>query len=191
MKGLFAQVIILLLLPGVAAAHTGVGATTGFAHGFLHPVGGVDHLLAMLAVGLWAAQLGGRGIWAVPCAFVGIMICGGALGFSGLALPYIEEGILVSVLVLGALVAASVKFPLPASMLTVALFALFHGHAHGAEMPLAAGAATYTAGFALATTLLHGTGIGFGLLARTISFEKATRVAGSVIVLGGLYLALA
>ena len=190
-RTLVRSLTLLLLLPGIAAAHTGVGTTTGFIHGFAHPLGGVDHLLAMLAVGLWAAQIGGRAVWTVPATFVAVMILGGALGFSGLAVPYIEEGILLSVLVLGLLVAASFRFSLPASMLTVALFAVFHGHAHGAEMPLAAGAAAYTAGFALATALLHFAGIGFGLLARKINIEKATRVAGSAIALGGLYLAIA
>lgn len=183
--------LLLLLLPGVVSAHTGIGNSTGFIHGFAHPLGGLDHLLAMLAVGLWASQIGGRALWAVPCAFVAVMIAGGGLGFSGISVPFIEEGILVSLLVLGVLIAGTFKFPLAYSTFIVGFFALFHGHAHGAEIPATISAFSYTAGFALATALLHLSGIGAGMLLQKINLQTINRLAGGAIALSGLYLAIA
>lgn len=178
------------LLPFTALAHTGVGHTTGFAAGFAHPLGGADHMLAMVAVGLWAAQMGGRATWAVPGAFVSMMLVGGALGVAGVQIPFIEQGILLSLLVLGLLIAGAVRLPLAISGMLVGLFAIYHGHAHGAEMPMAIGALSYSAGFAFATALLHAAGIASGFGLQKLRFEKLTRYAGGLIALGGIYLAV-
>jgi len=177
---------ILFLLPIIAQAHTGTGQAGDLATGFGHPLGGTDHLLAMIAVGLWAAQMGGSAVWVVPASFVSIMVLGGALGVLGFQIPYIEEGILVSVLVLGVLIAAAVRLPAFAGAAVVGLFALFHGHAHGAEMPLASASISYSLGFALATAILHGLGLFLGIA----STSTKTRLAGSAIALSGVYLAL-
>lgn len=174
-----------------ALAHTGVGHTTGFAAGFFHPVSGADHMLAMVAVGLWATQMGGRAIWAVPAAFVGMMMIGGALGLSGISVPFIEQGILASVLVFGALIAGALRFPVAVSSALVDIFAIFHGHAHGAEMPVAMGAVSYSAGFALATALLHLAGIAIGVGVQKLNNDKISRYAGFAIALGGVYLTVA
>lgn len=179
-----------LFAPASALAHSGVGEVSGFLSGFLHPFAGVDHLLAMVAVGLWAAQTGGRATWALPCAFVGVMAVGGALGMLGASLPLVEPGILASVLALGVLIAAAARLPLVGGALLVALFALFHGHAHGSEMPISSGAFAYSAGFVLATALLHAAGIGAVAVFRRLALAPATRVAGAVIALLGVYLAL-
>ena len=125
----------LALLPTLALAHTGVGETSGFSHGFMHPVSGLDHILAMVLVGIFAWQLGGRALWAVPATFVLVMAVGGGLGIVGIDIPFVEVGIGLSVVVLGAIVAFGVKAPVAVAMAVVGLFAIFHGHAHGAEMP--------------------------------------------------------
>ncbi|MEP9375776.1 HupE/UreJ family protein [Aquabacter sp. CN5-332] len=155
---------LLALAPSLAFAHTGVGDAHGFAHGFGHPITGLDHVLAMVTVGIFAWQLGGRAVWAVPATFVALMAAGGALGMSGVELPFVEIGIALSVVVLGAVVALGVKAPLAAAMAVVGLFAIFHGHAHGAEMPEDASGLAYGAGFMLATTVLHLAGLGLGML---------------------------
>ena len=166
--------LILLLLPGAALAHPSDAA------GFVHPFLGLDHLLAMLAVGVWAAQLGGRWVWAVPFAFVSAMAAGGALAFAGIALPIVEPAIAASVLVLGLVVALRVR--LGASALPLAgLFALFHGAAHAAEIPADASPVVYAAGLLLATALLHAAGIALGMLPRS-------RVAGIPVALAGAWL---
>lgn len=181
---------VIALCPLSAYAHPGHGTATVFASGFSHPFGGLDHWLAMVAVGLWAAQMGGRALWIVPGAFVSLMLAGGALGISGIHLPYVEAGILASVMVLGVLVAAAFKFPLAASAAIVGLFAMFHGHAHGTEMPLAMGAVSYSLGFALATALLHALGIAGGvILQQQLNNDKVVRFAGGAIAMGGVYLA--
>lgn len=179
-----------LSLPAAAFAHTGVGHTYGFAAGLMHPVGGLDHLLAMVAVGLWAAQLGGRALWLVPTSFVLLMLVGGTLGASGMQLPFIEPGIALSVLVLGLLVAGAFRINLAASALIVGLFALFHGHAHGAEMPMEASALGYSLGFALATALLHTAGIGSAAWLQRLRANALTRLTGGAIAATGLYLAV-
>jgi len=181
----------LLLVPSLAFAHGAHGEATGLVHGLLHPLGGLDHLLAMLAVGFWAAQMGGRAFWAVPATFVGVMILGGLLGFSGLPLPAVEQGITASVLVLGLLIGIALPMPLPYSMLLVGVFALFHGYAHGAEMPATLGAGAYVLGFALATAALHLLGMGLGRLLHALHRPEMARVAGGAVALGGLYLAVA
>jgi urease accessory protein len=183
--------VVGVLLPGTVLAHTGVGPAAEFAAGFEHPIGGADHVLAMVAVGLWAAQLGGRARWIVPGAFVGTMLLAGALGIVGLALPLVESGILASVLVLGVLIAASLSVPVSAGALLVAAFAVFHGHAHGVEMPPALGGLAYSAGFAAATVLLHAWGVIAGVMLTALSLGTVARAAGSLIVVVGIYLAVA
>lgn len=191
MKPFLTKVLVLFFVfPGLALAHTGIGQTTGFIQGFGHPIAGADHLLAMVAVGLWATQTGGRALWAVPCTFISVMILGGVLGFSGVPLPFIEEGILVSVLILGVLIAGAFRFPLLYSALIVGLFAVFHGHAHGTEIPFAIGAGSYTFGFALATAMLHTAGMGVGILMQKTGLHTVTRFTGGAIALSGVYLAL-
>ena len=179
------------LIPTLAFAHTGIGPTVGFSHGFLHPIMGLDHVLAMVMVGMFAAQLGGRALWLVPCAFVGVMALGGALGVAGFPLPYVEIGIALSVVVLGALVAFGVRLPTAIAMAVVALFALFHGHAHGSEMPETAAGLNYGLGFIAATGLLHAAGVGLGLLlggARSANGTAVARTAGGLAAIAGLAL---
>ena len=187
---LLTSLFAICFLPIPAFAHTGVGQTSGFIAGFSHPIGGADHLLAMIAVGLWAAQMGGRAVWVVPSTFVSMMIVGGVLGMSGVPVPYIEEGILVSVLVLGVLIAGAFRLPLVISGILVGVFAVFHGHAHGAEMPVAIGAISYSAGFVLATALLHVVGILSGIGLQKLNVDKVTRFAGCAIAASGIYLAV-
>jgi urease accessory protein len=163
----------LVVFAGSAAAHTGGHAVVGFVSGLTHPLLGLDHLLAMFAVGLWAAQQGGRALWAVPAAFVAAMAGGGALTALGVGLPHVETAISVSVLVLGLLVATRQQWAAPAGMALAAGFALFHGYAHGTEMPLAASPLLYALGFVLATAGLHAAGIAASLLG-----HRAMRVAG-------------
>ena len=183
------SMVALLLLPSFAYAHVGVGGASGFMHGLTHPTGGLDHVCAMLAVGLWAAQMGGRSVWAVPLTFVGVMALGGALPMLGISLPFVEPGIVLSVLLLGVLIAAAVRLPLLLSSSMVGLFALWHGHAHGAEMPELASGIGYALGFVLATALLHAIGIAFGLGMRRR--ERVIHAAGAGIALCGVYLAVA
>ncbi|WP_448206114.1 HupE/UreJ family protein [Azospirillum sp. sgz302134] len=179
----------LAVLPNAALAHTFGAHDAGLVHGFLHPVGGWDHLLAMVAVGLWAAQRGGAALWLLPASFVSAMIGGGLIGLSGVELPSVELGIALSVAVLGGLVALQSRLPLLASAGMVALFALFHGHAHGAEMPEAAQPLLYGLGFAVSTALLHGAGIGAALSLRRFAEGRtgtlALRGAGALIGLAG------
>lgn len=179
-----------LVLPSLAHAHVGAGDTHGFVHGFAHPLGGLDHLCAMIAVGLWAAQMGGRAIWAVPLTFVSVMVLGGMLGMAQLQVPFIEQGIVASVLVLGVLIAAAVRLPLVASVGIVGLFAVFHGFAHGAEMPGSASGVLYALGFVVATTLLHSVGIALGVGIEKISKPVIVRFAGAAIVVCGLTILL-
>jgi urease accessory protein len=177
------------IAPQAAFAHVGVGDTSGFAHGFWHPVGGLDHVLAMVAVGMFAANLGGRALWAVPLTFVAIMGVGGALGIAQVGVPYVEIGIALSVVVLGALVALQVKWPVAAAMVLVGLFAIFHGHAHGEEMPMDASGAAYAAGFMMATALLHLAGIALGMGIQAIGsayWHRTAQVSGSAMALAGI-----
>jgi urease accessory protein len=179
----------LVLLPRAASAHFGAGSTSGFAHGFLHPVGGLDHMLVMVAVGLFAAGLGGRALWAVPLSFVSVMALGGILGMQGVAVPYVEMAIGVSVVVLGLAVAWQAQWSVAAAMALVGAFAVFHGHAHGAEMPADVTGATYAAGFMLATALLHVIGIGLGVAVRQAwagYAHQAAQLGGIAIAIAGL-----
>ncbi|MDO9053166.1 MAG: HupE/UreJ family protein [Gallionella sp.] len=185
------SLFLLVFVPDIAHAHVGTGEALSWAHGMLHPVAGLDHLCAMVAVGMWAAQLGGRALWLAPLTFVGVMALGGLLGMSAIALPPvveggIEGGILASLLVLGALIAAAVRLPLAASLALVGLFALFHGYAHGAEMPHSASGLSYALGFMLTTVALHLGGIGMARwLGRTAHW---LRLAGAAIAaFGGVF----
>ena len=146
---------LALLSPTAAFAHTGIGETSGFAHGFMHPIGGLDHVLAMVMVGIFAFQLGGRALLLVPLTFVGVMALGGGLGVAGIPVPFVEIGIALSVVVLGAVVALNVKAPVAVAMGIVGMFAIFHGHAHGAEMPENAGGIAYAAGLDRKSTRLN------------------------------------
>jgi urease accessory protein len=180
---------LLSALPLIASAHPGHagGHDFGwdFSGGFAHPFSGWDHLLAMIAVGLWAAQLGGRARWLVPAAFVGVMTLGAVLGHGGHAFAGLEQGIAASVLVLGLLVASAARLPLAGGMGLVGLFALFHGMAHGAEMPATAAGLEYGIGFVLATALLHAAGVGLGMLGARRS-TLISRIAGVGIALAGV-----
>jgi urease accessory protein len=176
---------LLILIPTAALAHTGAGSASGFVHGFAHPVGGLDHILAMVTVGLLAWQLGGRALWLVPSAFVAAMALGGWLGLMGIALPHVEIGIALSVVVLGAIVALGIKTPLAITMGLAALFAIFHGHAHGSELPHGAAAAAYAAGFLLATALLHANGIALGFLIAQLG-RVPIRIGGGLVSLAGV-----
>lgn len=190
-KLIFAALLVcLFLFPDLAQAHTVQGQVQGLSHGFFHPLGGLDHLCAMIAVGLWAVQLGGRAVWAMPCAFIAVMILGGYLGMTGWNLPYVEQGILASVMILGLMIAAAVRLPVIYCVGIVGLFALFHGHAHGAEMPDSTSGIVYGLGFVLATALLHLSGIGLGVGLKKIAPFVALRWTGVAVVACGLYLSL-
>jgi urease accessory protein len=173
-----------------ALAHTGLEHAVSFASGFKHPWFGFDHLLAMVAVGLWAGLNGGRALWAWPVAFVGVMVVGGALGIAGIPVPMVEPGILASVIVLGLLVLIAARLPVALGAALVAVFALLHGHAHGAELPAQAAVATYAAGFALATALLHGLGLGVATMGRSAGGRLIVRGAGAAVAVAGVALAV-
>jgi urease accessory protein len=175
------------LLPTAALAHTGIGVAGGFAHGFWHPIGGLDHVLAMVAVGAFAVRLGGRAVWLVPTAFVAMMAVGGLAGMERIQLPFVETGIALSVVVLGLAVALQWKLPVAAASALVGLFAIFHGHAHGSEMPVDASGLAYAVGFMLATASLHVTGIGLGLAVCRIGARSrlALQASGCAMALAG------
>jgi urease accessory protein len=165
-----------------AQAHVGVSHTSGFAHGFAHPIGGLDHILAMILVGILAAQIGGRAMWLVPASFVAVMVLGGIVGTSGIGLPFVELGIGLSVVVLGAVVALGVRMAVMLAMALVGFFAMFHGFAHGAEMPATSAGIDYGVGFVAATAVLHAIGVGFGL---TVARWAAGKGKGLVQATGG------
>src|SRR5690348_12180730 len=177
MSRLALPVAALLTVAATAAqAHTGTGDTAGFTHGFTHPLGGIDHVLVMVAVGLFAAHLGSRALWLVPLSFVSVMITGGVLGMAGIEVPFVEIGIGLSVVALGLAVALGLHLPTAAAMALVGLFAIFHGHAHGAEMPESISGLEYAAGFVIATAMLHVCGIGIGLLLGKFGEAYGTRI---------------
>jgi urease accessory protein len=184
----FFAAVAVALFPALAHAHAVPGQSSGLAAGLTHPFTGLEHLLAMVAVGLWAAQRGGRALWIAPLTFVSVMTLGGALGMAGLSLPFIQGGIILSVLVLGVLIAAAVRLPMFASVAVLALFALFHGHAHGNEMAQSASGMIYALGFVVSTAALHVTGIALGLAARQSGQGLAVRYAGGAIAVCGLAL---
>ena len=173
-----------------ALAHVGDHSHMGFIEGVLHPFSGLDHLLAMVAVGLWASQLGGRALWLLPLTFPVVMAVGAALGFGGVPLPWVEIGITASVLVLGAAVALTLRPSLAVSLPLIGLFAALHGYSHGVELPANASALTYAAGFVAATLVLHLAGIALGLAANRVPLRYAARTAGGAIASVGVVLLL-
>jgi urease accessory protein len=182
-----AALVPATLAAGPALAHSVGNSAAGFTAGFLHPLSGLDHLLAMVSVGIWGAQLGVPAIWLLPIAFPLIMAVGGALGVIGMPLPAGELLVALSVVALGTLVASANRLPIAAALPIVGLFAIAHGHAHGVELPGAADALAFTVGFVLATGLLHLAGIMIGLLARWRSGIIAIRTGGGVVALAGCY----
>ena len=170
--------LLLLAAAMPAYAHVGAGVTSSFTAGFGHPLSGLDHLTVMIAVGLWAAMKGGRAVWAWPLAFVGVLLAGGALGMLQVPMPFVEPAILASVVTLGLLVALAIDLPVSAGVAIIGLFALFHGHAHGTEVPENAGGLEYMAGFAVATALLHAVGIA-AALGLGLRFRGLARAAGA------------
>lgn len=181
----------LLWFAGEAHAHTGTGALGGFQSGFSHPIFGFDHLLAMLLVGIWGAQLGGRNVWTLPVAFPMVMALGGFAGAAGIPLMGVEVVIALSVIGLGLAVAFAAKPPEWVTLAAVAVFAIFHGYAHGAELPEAADGVAYGIGFVLATGLIHLAGIGFGLATQSRFQGRIARVAGAAMSVAGVYFLLA
>ena len=180
---------LTLLLPTAAFAHTGVGDTAGFFHGLQHPIGGLDHVLAMVAVGVFAFVLGGRALWLVPLSFVGMMVVGFLLGAGGLNVPFVEVGIALSSIVIGGAAASGRSMPVTAAMALVGVFAIFHGHAHGAEMPADVGGLFYATGFVLATASLHAAGVVTAMSVAKLAGRYGTavaQVAGGAFALGGI-----
>jgi urease accessory protein len=180
----------LLLLPRAARAHAEEGVAAGFLSGFAHPISGLDHVVAMVAVGLWGAQLGAPLLWLLPVTFPMMMALGGMLGLAGIPLPGVEIGIALSAIVLGAMVAFSVRPPVPVAMAIVAAFAVFHGHAHGAELAPGTSASAYSMGFVVSTGCLHGLGILIGLVHKWPSGARALRGAGALVAGAGLFFLL-
>jgi urease accessory protein len=178
---------MLVLAPVAAVAHQEAGQAAGFLSGLAHPVSGLDHFLAMVAVGLWGAVLGPPAIWVLPVAFPVVMALGGLLGLLGIPVPGVEVGIALSAIVLGAMVLAQLRPPLWLAAGVVAFFAIFHGHAHGQELPEGASALLYSLGFVMATGLLHAVGILLGEAHRWSAGRQAVRAAGGGVALAGLF----
>lgn len=179
--------LTLATVPAVAHAHILQGEAGGFLHGFEHPLSGADHMLAMFCVGLWGAQMGGRAVWSLPIAFPLIMVVGGMLGIAGVPLPAVESGIALSIIVLGASIALLWRPPEWLALAVIGVFAIFHGYAHGAELPNATDPADYAIGFVVATGLIHIAGIAVGLLFQRVRAGELSRALGGLIGLGGLY----
>lgn len=180
---------ILAVTSQAAHAHVGVGQTSGFAYGFGHPISGLDHILAMIMVGVLAAQIGGRAVWLVPASFVTVMLLGGLVGAAGVALPFVELGIGLSVVVLGAVVALGLRIAVAFAMTLVGFFAMFHGFAHSAEMPPSGSGLGYGMGFVLATAALHALGLGFGLVLSHVASARGghlVRATGGAAALAGV-----
>lgn len=179
----------LLLVGYVSAveAHVQRGEGVSFLSGFRHPISGLDHVVAMIAVGLWGAQLGAPAIWLLPVAFPLVMACGGVLGLLGVPLPGAELGIAASAILLGAAVMLRLRPPLAVAAVLVAFFAIFHGYAHGAELPPGENSLLYSLGFVIATGCLHAVGITIGLLDRGSFGQRVVRAAGAVIAVVGLF----
>lgn len=178
--------VMLLAAATPALAHTGIQTISGFLSGVVHPLGGLDHALAMISVGLFAVLLGGQALWVLPMSFVTMMLIGGMVGMTGIDLPAVELGIAASIVVLGAVVTWGRRWPIQAAVALVGVFAVFHGYAHGAEIPAGANAAFYSLGFALASMMLHGLGIILGLT--SFRWMKAGRLAGAAVAVTGIFL---
>ena len=180
--------LCFIALPSAAFAHTGLSDAPGLVHGLMHPLGGLDHILAMVAVGVFAAGLGGRALWLVPLSFIGMMAVGFLLGVGQIDIPFVELGIALSSVVIGGAAALARPLPMGAAMSLVGVFAIFHGHAHGAEMPADASGLAYALGFVAATTLLHVAGIvaalGVARLAGNYG-RPVVQAAGGVFALAG------
>jgi urease accessory protein len=179
--------LILLLATTPLYAHVQEGAAAGFLTGLKHPISGLDHVLAMIAVGLWGAQLGAPAVWALPVTFPMVMALGGFLGLVGVPLPGVEVGVAASAILLGAMVMTEARPPLAVAAALVGFFAIFHGYAHGAELPPGQSGLTYSIGFVVATGCLHGVGIAIGLVHRWPAGRVALRVAGAFVALAGVY----
>jgi urease accessory protein len=177
---------LLLTFAGVASAHEAAGIAGGFTSGFMHPILGWDHVAAMVAVGLWGAFLGNPAIWILPVVFPLVMAFGGALGVAGVPVPAVETGIAASAIILGGMVAFAARPPVWVAAVIVGAFAIFHGHAHGTELPNAANPLAYSIGFVISTGLLHLTGIAFGLLVRWPFGKVTVRAGGGIIALAGV-----
>jgi urease accessory protein len=189
MKRLVPIAMLLVLAAGPAIAHVGHGSTTSFTAGLGHPLSGLDHVTVMVMVGLWAGLKGGRALWVWPAVFVGVMLVGGVVGMEGVPVPFVEPGILASVVALGLLVALAVDLPVAVGAAILAVFALFHGHAHGSEVADTLNGVEYMAGFTLATAALHLAGIGFAATMTHFSLRPAIRVVGALClpIAAGLY----
>jgi urease accessory protein len=180
-------VIFFVLAPAAALAHPGHDGAGGLMYGFVHPVTGIDHVLAMVAIGVLAALYGGRALWLVPLSFVAAMAIAGVIGMAGIVIPVVEVGIGVSVVVLGLAIAFQLRPPTFVAMAVVGFFALFHGYAHGAELPDGITGLPFALGFLLATALLHGTGVGLGLLMqRQALSRRLLQVGGGAMALVGI-----
>ena len=177
---------VLMMSAGVASAHVGAGLTGGFTSGFMHPVLGLDHVAAMVAVGLWGAFLGSPAIWILPVVFPLVMAFGGALGIIGIPVPAVETGIAASAIILGAMVTFAVRPPIWVAAVIVGAFAIFHGHAHGTELPGSANPLAFSLGFVIATGLLHLSGIAFGLLVRWPIGKIAVQAGGGIVAMAGI-----
>lgn len=177
----------LFFNPASAYAHVQQGEAAGFLTGFLHPISGLDHVLAMVAVGLWGAQLGAPAIWVLPVAFPLVMAMGGMLGLMGVPVPGIEYGIAASAMLLGAAVAFEVRPPIVMAAVLVGIFAVFHGHAHGTELPTGQSALLYSMGFVVATGCLHALGIGIGAVHCWSWGQKLLRTSGAMVAMGGVF----
>lgn len=184
-RALAITVLVLLAVPAVA--HPQNGEAVGFLTGFRHPISGFDHVLAMVAVGLWGAQLGTPAIWLLPVAFPMVMAVGGMLGLMGVPIPGIEYGIALSAIMLGAAVMFEYRPKLGIAAALVGFFAIFHGHAHGTELPPGQSAMLYSIGFVIATGCLHAVGIGIGAVHRWDWGKKALRAAGALVAVGGAF----
>jgi len=182
-----ALTVFVFLCAQTAFAHPQKGEAVGFLTGFRHPISGLDHVLAMVAVGLWGAQLGAPAIWVLPVAFPMVMAFGGMLGLMGVPLPGTEYGIALSAILLGAVVLFEVRPPLGIAAALVGVFAIFHGHAHGTELPPGQSALLYSMGFVIATGCLHALGIGIGTVHRWSWGQKMLRVAGGLVAAGGTF----
>ena len=178
---------LLALAAMPALAHVQQGQAAGFLTGLAHPGSGLDHVLAMIAVGLWGAQLGAPALWLLPVTFPMVMACGAMLGLIGIPLPGVEVGIALSALALGLAVATSWRPPLAVAVLLVGVFAVFHGHAHGTELPDGQSGLTYSIGFVVATGLLHLAGICIGVIHRWPAGQRVLRVLGAGVAAGGAY----
>jgi len=177
---------LMFVLVARLEAHVQSGQAAGFFTGLKHPVSGLDHVLAMIAVGLWGAQLGAPAVWMLPVAFPMMMAFGGFIGLVGLPLPGVEIGIALSAILLGSVVARESRPSLGVAVLLVAFFAIFHGHAHGTELPKGQSGLTYSIGFVIATGCLHGVGIAVGLIHRWPAGKAALRAAGAIVALAGV-----